>query len=145
MIHMSMKTKGQPSKVAKLEPLAQCFPASWQSLARCTTVATNTVRGSESRTHRQTKCPGNGANRCQGIDLIQAKPYKPAISIMCSPAVDLNRRFQSDLPQLPPRHGAGGVLRKESGSTVEVPANAENGILRGKSRSGPTFDCRRKR
>lgn len=52
---MYMKTKGQPSKVAKLEPLAQCFPVSWQSglmhqLYTLRNGVNGTVRGSESRT-----------------------------------------------------------------------------------------------
>ena len=71
----SMKTKGQPSKVAKLEPLARVFfcgeLAERSNASDCKSAkALTSFCGFESRTHRQTlTSPIRSANCEQGLSL----------------------------------------------------------------------------
>jgi GH24 family phage-related lysozyme (muramidase) len=107
---MYMKTKGQQSKVAKLEPLAICFSVSWQSgLTHQPYTLRNgvitAVHGFESRTHHQNETSPATALTAARESIRTAEAAQTRNLIMWLPAVELNRRFHSDLPQLQNRSG----------------------------------------
>ena len=66
-----------------------------------------TVHGSESLTRRQIKSTPAEALTSTGARTAQPKPYRsvnPSIRLL---AVELNRRFHSDMPLMPKRNGEG--------------------------------------
>jgi hypothetical protein len=104
------ETKSQPSKVAKLEPLALVSfrggLAEWSNAADCKSVndGPTTVLGFESLTRRQTlTSPARSANCEQGLSLGLA----PKAGLLRSTAIvrpfPKKRKVHSDLSQLPDR------------------------------------------
>jgi len=109
-----MKTKGQQPQVAKLELLA-CVSfrgavAEWLNATGCKPAdgAQNIVRGFKSLPRRQ-NCNYTPAEALTstGARIAQPKPYESNNFSIRLLAVELNRRFHSDLPQLPNRNGEG--------------------------------------
>ena len=103
-----MKTQGQREQGAKLDPLALVLSASWQSgLMRQTPNLrdgiTGAVRGFESHTRRQivaSPVKAGTSTREKNRTAEAARFAKPSIRLL---AVKHNRRFHSDLSQLPDR------------------------------------------
>jgi hypothetical protein len=107
------KTKGQQPLVAKLELLALCVfcggvAERFMATGLHPADGTDTVRGSESIPDRQISdyTPAEvGAST--GAKTAQPKPYRSDTPSMRLLAVELNRRFHSDVPQLQDRYGEG--------------------------------------
>ena len=110
IIGISMKTKGQQPLVTKREPLALCVfrggLAEWSNAADCKSVngGLPAVLGFESLTRRQYCTPAEALTPT-GTRTAQPKPYESVNLSIRLLAVELNRRFHSDLPQLQNRSG----------------------------------------
>jgi hypothetical protein len=102
-----MKTKGQQPRVAKLELLAVCGfrggLAEWSNASGLHPAddAYPIVQGFESLTRRQNNSTPAEALTSTGARTAQPKPYESDNLSIRLLAVELNRRFHSDLPQLP--------------------------------------------
>jgi hypothetical protein len=102
------KAKGQAGTVAKPELLASTFTfgglAEWSNAADCKSAngAQNIVLGFESLTRLKISSPVKALTSAGEIDRTAeaARIRKFSIRLL---AVELNRRFHSDLPQLPNR------------------------------------------
>jgi hypothetical protein len=102
------KAKGQSETVAKPELLAFTLTfgglAEWSNATDCKSVngGHTTVLGFESLTRRQISSPMEALTSTREIDrrAEAARIRKFSIRLL---AVELNRRFHSDLPQLPDR------------------------------------------
>ncbi len=104
-----LQTKGQQPLVAKLEPLALCVfrggLAERSNAADCKSVngGRTTVLGFESLTRRQINYTPAEVGASTGARAAQPKPYESDNLSIWLLAVELNRRFHSDLPQLQSR------------------------------------------
>ena len=102
-----MKTKGQQPRVAKLELLALCvFRGGLAGRSNASGLhpvddAYPIVQGFESLTRRQSNNTPTEALTSAGVRTAQPKPYESDNLSIRLLAVELNRRFHSDLPQLP--------------------------------------------
>lgn len=121
-----MKTKGQPSKVAKLEPLARCLLGEVPEWSNGTGLqpakALTSFHGFESRPLRTNETSPATALTAAKESIHTAEAAQTRNLIMWPKAVN-RKEIHNDVPQLPYRYGEGRFLRKDkSRSALEMPA-----------------------
>ena len=116
---MQHKTTGQQNQVDNPELLALCVfrggLAEWPNATGLTPGrwCAHTIQGFESLTRRQIVAPlMKAGTSTRGMNRT-AEAARVANSSIRQTAVELNRRFHSDVSRLPLGDGQGGLLRKE--------------------------------
>jgi hypothetical protein len=131
ILSIAMKIKGQPIHVPTPRRLAFAYSVagwqSWSNAADCKSAsgASTTAQGFESLTRRQLEISPTGSSNYRRGLASGLRQRQGSYAHCHSDACARRKQGQNDLPQLPNRNGEGGVLWKEQGSAMEVPAVPE--------------------